>query len=157
MANRTFLFQASEPVPFRYDDASPDVLAAGKNCIPIYWYSLFEADSLAPNSVLCSDGSAFTYPCFVTPTPDARARCLRRKQILERLTPASHRSVLDAWLDFLGRIELSFLHIQTAEFCMVDDGFEEHFRACLGAFDAPPEPNGSFSERNDWAEMLDVA
>jgi hypothetical protein len=154
MANHTFLIQASAPAPFQYDDNSPHVLAAAKNCIPIYWYSLFEPSSMAPNSVPCNDGSTFTYPCFVTPTSEARARCRNRKQILERLTPSSHRSVLNAWLGFIEAIETPFLHVNTAEFCMMDDGYEEHFRSCLESFDQPPE---SFGADHAWLEMLDMA
>jgi hypothetical protein len=157
MGNRTYLIQASTPAPFEYDENSPNVLAAAKNCIPIYWYSLFEVSSMAANSVLCSDGSAFTYPCFVTPTSEARARCRARKQILERLTPSSHRSVLESWLSFLDLIELPFLHVNTAEFCMMDDDSDRLIRACLEAFDAPPRPQTSFGADPAWAQMLDVA
>ena len=96
-----------------------------------------------------------SYPCFVTSTPDARARCARRKDILRRITPASHGSVLEAWFRFLDSVELAYIHLETAEFCMLAEGMDRHLRTCLEAFDSPP--SSVLSAEPAWSEMLDVA
>jgi hypothetical protein len=157
MANRTFLIQSSTAAPFEYDESSPDVLAAANNCIPVYWYSLFDTSSLAENSVPMQDGSRMSYPCLVTSTSEAQGRCRGRKPLLEQLTPPSHTPVLDAWLRFVEAIEMPYLHVNTAEFCMMADGCGDHLQTCLEAFETPMAAEAAFSASPAWVEMLDVA
>jgi|SRR5450756_778157 len=156
MANRTYLIQTSTPVPVRYNPSSADVLADAKNCIPIYWYSLFDGSSIVQNSIEAGDGQTMIYPCFVMSTADARTRSQHRKKILQRITPDSHASVLAGWFRLLDGIQLPYVHLDTAEFCMIDESFNEHLVTSLLAFDSL-EPSAPFSTSPAWREMLDVA
>lgn len=154
MANRAFLIQSSRPAPFQYDLDSPDVLAAASNCVPVYWYSLFDRGCIATNTVALHDGQTMDYACFVTPTIEGRARSARRKDILRCITPASHNSVLEGWFQFLDGVELPYIHLETAEFCMLAEGTDDLLRASVDAFDFPPS---SLSSHPAWLEMLDIA
>lgn len=156
MANRTFLIQASTALPFRYDETWPDVLLAADNCVPVYWYSLFDSGCFIPNETPLHDGRVFTYPCLVTSTEEGRARCLRRRNILERLTPESCKSVLSDWFTFLGTVDSRYLHLNTAEFCMLAEGYYEHLSSSVQAFDWPPAAS-TFAGDAAWLEMLDMA
>lgn len=157
MGNRTYLIQASVAEPFQYDDSSPDVLAAAENCIPVFWYSLFDQSSIVENTVPLSDGQTMSYPCLVTSTVEAQGWCHERRPLLEQVTPPSHLPVLEAWLRFIETIQSAFVHLETAEFCMMADDNEEYFRSCLRAYEEPLPEGASLGSSPDWAGMLDVA
>jgi|SRR5581483_6165172 len=157
MANRTFLSQADTPDTVRREMEPAGVIAAGSNCIPLYWYSLFESNCLVSNEVTLSDGRVMVYPHLVTSTAQARKRCLVRRNILERLTPEAHATLLGQWLTFLDAVELPFLHLDASELWMMldEDDFQSELQNRLRIFDSPLPPQGPLWNNPLWLEMLD--
>jgi hypothetical protein len=157
MANHTFLIEAENQMPIQRNEEPAIALAAGRNCIPVFWYSLFDESCIVTNKVLLQGGKLENYPYLVTSLNDARKRLSARHLLLESLLPEKIKAITDKWFGFVNSLNLPFVHADAAELWMMlgDDSFQSHIKNCMRAYDvrAPHE----LKESELWAEMLDVA
>ena len=156
MANRAYLIESSEEDPVHRAGPPAKALAAGKNCIPVYWCSLFDTQCIRSNRATLLGGRSGVYSYLVTSSTQARARALQRQRWLEQVTPASHPAMMEQWFGFLNRIELPFIHLDAMEiWAMLEASeFDRYLQICLGAFERPAEAP---SKNELWLEMLDTA
>jgi hypothetical protein len=158
MANRTFLVQADSGNPVVHEAAPRAALAAGSNCIPPFWFSLFDSSSIASNAVILDDAKRETYLYLVTSTEEARSRSSRARDILTRLASKDRVGVVENWLQFIRDVDRPFIHLDAAELWMMTepDWFESYVRNGLRIFESQQvhTPGG---DEGIWTELLDVA
>jgi hypothetical protein len=159
MANRTYLIQSNSPEPAEYDP-DKDILAGGSYMVPVFWYALFDRQSIFDKMVDLDDGTKVPYPYLLTTTTMARSRFAERIDLLRLFLPKSVGSSIDHFLKLLEGVDASHLHLETIELWMIGEPeeFRPHVERCLNAFD-PLE--GTFVadllKTPDWVELMDQA
>ena len=159
MANRTYLIQSNSPEPADYDP-SKDILAGGSYMVPVFWYALFDPQSIIDKMVDMDDGTKVPYPCLLTTTTMARSRFAERSDLLRLFLPNSVGSSIDDFAKLLESVDAAYIHLETIELWMMDEPekFRPHVEKCLNAFDPS---KGAFVadlfKTADWIELIDQA
>jgi hypothetical protein len=157
MANHTFLIESESKKPIQRLEEPTIALAAGSDCIPVFWYSLFDESCISTNTVLLQDQRLESYPYLVTSSNDARRRLSARRPLLEAFLPVDFKTLTNKWVEFVNNINSPFAHVDAAELWMMlgPDMFESHIKNCLHAYDLDSPDEAKKSKL--WMEMLDVA
>ena len=157
MANRTYLIQSASAAPAGYDP-DKDILAASNYSIPIFWYALFDGNSIVAKPAKMEDGTSVPYPFLVTATAAAKTRFADRRSFLQALLPQGIGSTFDDFARLLETVETPYIHLETVELWMMDEPekFQPHVEACLRAFDLPRRgvARSTLPSTPEWRELL---
>lgn len=159
MSNRTFLIESNSEFPVPRRKAPSVALAAGKNSIPLYWFSLFDENCIIYNEIFLEGGKLEKYPYLVVPTPDAIKSLTRKILFLENLSPNKGKIMVEQWVRLIACVQKPFIHLDPAELClMLEEGKgESYIRECLKLFEQAPGDFATLKQNSKWKEMLDVA
>jgi hypothetical protein len=151
MGNRTYLIESESEKSLTTPEATEHALAAGKNCIPVYWYSLFDESCICEKVITLNDGRLEKYPYLITSTLNAHKRLLSRRKSFDRFSLESSQRITEKWFAFVHGIKRPFIHIETAELWMLtgSPGCQDHIVNCLRAFES--------ADNAAWEEILDAS
>ena len=136
MANRAFLIQSSSPTPVDCDP-DRDILAASNYSIPVFWFALFDADSILKRPIQSEDGTSASYPYLVASVIDARKRFDAKRGRLFKVIPPSFQPLADDFIRLFDSIDGTHIHLDPMELWMMDepDKYLPQLKNYLSAFD----------------------
>lgn len=158
MSNRSFLIQSDACVPISRLTPPVVALAAGNNCVPVYWFSLFDEKSIVTNQVTLDDGRVEQYPYLITSAAEAVRRLSERRLILDAIFPPSYQPFMKIWMNIINGIEFPFVHLDAAELWMMigAEGFQSYIYDGVRAYDSANSME-QINKNDLWLELFDVA
>jgi hypothetical protein len=158
MGNETFLISTTTPSkpPFDAWDASKLLLAA-KNSIPLFWYMLFDHQSLVPAEGLDDSGEVMGYLALSSSTSAALALARSRWPRVRGVLGTGTDDLFVRWTDFVGKHASDFIHCETWEWSWLfktPRAFRSHLLVCIAAFDHVPRPRRGRPALNRWWRQL---
>ena len=161
MGNETFLLSTSSPSKPRAGTSESGrrgpLLLTAQNSIPLFWYMLFDRESIIPSEGAAESGAALKYHALSTPTEQglslARSRWPRVRLVLGTGTDP----LFELWSAFLGEHASPYIHCETWEWSWLfpsTRAFRSHLRTCVEAFDHVPSVRKGRPRLNEWWREL---
>jgi hypothetical protein len=138
MANRTFLLRSNNIES--YDSAHPEsILCAASYSIPIFWYSLFDAEDAIIKKTPLEDGSDYEYLAYSCSAKKGLESSLKRLPKLIEYFGGEVGVWHKLWKGFIESHSGDLLSVETVELVMMDEPkvYEKHSKACIQAFNLP--------------------
>jgi hypothetical protein len=156
VSNQTFLYSTAKPDKPLYGQCPEEgrLLMAALS-IPVFWYMLYDEDSLRPGPE--HDNPSRTYLHLTTPTAKGLARAGRRWPAVSRVLGRQHTPLFLTWVSFVRDHADAYLHCETAEWFWMfptHQAFETSLCDCLQAFDNIPDRQGEDRKLNGWWDKL---
>jgi hypothetical protein len=161
MGNETYLISTatlSKP-PFDpyVSGRRRELLLAAKNSIPLFWYMLFDRESLVPSEGLAESGGARPYLALSDSTARALGLARSRWPFVRVVLGTQTDDLFARWTGFVERYAADFVHCETWEWSWLFEtprAFRSHLRACLAAFDHVPRIREGRPVLNRWWREL---
>lgn len=156
MGNETFLFTTESSSKPQADFWSPDPrgpLLLAKNCIPLFWYMLYDLECLVPAEA----SGTIRYLALTNTTESALALARKRWPHLRPILGPEEDGLFASWSGFIERHAAAYLHCETWEWSWLFRSpreFRSHLRTCLSAFDHMPRLRGGRAVLNRWWRTL---
>jgi hypothetical protein len=161
MGNETYLISTVAPSKPSFDACASsqggELLLAAKNSIPLFWYMLFDQESLVPSEGLAESGEVMGYFALSNPTAAALARARSRWPRVRVVLGTGTDDLFARWTDFVEKHAAAFVHCETWEWSWLFQtprAFQSHLRACLAAFDHVPKVRKGRPALNRWWREL---
>jgi hypothetical protein len=158
MGNETFLISNTTPSKPAVDarDASGLLLAA-KNSIPLFWYMLFDHQSLVPAEGVEDSGEVIGYLALSSSTSAALALARLRWPHVRAVIGTGTDKLFAKWTEFVEGNAAAFIHCETWEWsCLFKTRrtFRSHLLGCIAAFDHVPRLRKGRPALNCWWRQL---
>jgi hypothetical protein len=159
MGNDTFLISTATPSkpPFGAWDAGKPLLRA-KNSIPLFWYMLFDQQSLVPAEGWNDTGAVMGYQALSNSSSAALAMARSRWPRVRGVLGTGTDDLFVRWTDFMAKHSSDFVHCETWEWSWLfktPRAFRSHLLVCIAAFDhVPRSRRGQPALNRWWRELL---
>jgi len=155
MANRTFLLSTDLSKRPAEGDRN-DILCAASYMIPVFWYMLFDQESVVNVTADAEDGGKVEYPYLSKAGPDAISLANSRWNVVRRAIGSEHDALFQTWLNYVTLKSQGYLQCETGELWMMFDDtptFLRHVELCMSSYaDALP-----IAQSAAWQELLGQA
>jgi hypothetical protein len=158
MGNETFLIStptASKPAVDAWD--ASELLLAAKNSIPLFWYMLFDHQSLVPAEGLVDSGEVMGYLDLSSSTSAALALARLRWPGVRGVVGTGTDDLFLRWTDFVVKHAADFIHCETWEWSWLfktPRALRSHVLVCIAAFDHVPRSRRGRPALNRWWRQL---
>jgi hypothetical protein len=161
MGNDTYLITTATPskpsCDDRYDGHRVDLLLAAKTSVPLFWFMLFQKESLVPAEGFAESGAAMPYIALSNSTAAALALARSRWPRVRMVLGAGTDDLFERWAGFVERHAAPFIHCETWELSWLTTtprAFRSHLGTCVAAFDHVPRLQKGRPRLNRWWREL---
>jgi hypothetical protein len=158
MSNQTDLISTDSPrKPKDRECPEEGRLLYAFECIPVFWYMLFDEASIVRAEPPDGAEAITDYPALSKPTAEALALARARWPHVRTVLGAETDDLFSRWTSFVEENAAAYLHCETWEWF---GGFEtaraleRELKTCLGAFDHIPRRRGGSPSLNMWWRSL---
>jgi hypothetical protein len=158
MSAYTFLLSTDSPQKPPEREASRYELLHAQYCIPVFWYMLFDEESIVR---VRYDGAEVDeptdYPALSKPTRDALALASFRWPGVREVLGGSADGLFGQWVGHVEGQAAGFLHCETWDWFgqfQTYREFAQELRTCIRAFDRPPARRKGRRVLNRWWDNL---